>query len=388
LQAERLFGNIDERYYALSKAYINTNSLSSVYNGHLDSLTTSLKFLQTSQQLPGLENTLTTYGNLQTQFNKADQLSKYFSDRQRFLREELGKLGMLKELKSFQQQAYYYQSQFKEYKNVFAEPAKAEQKLLELVQKTPQFKEFFANNSMLGSLFALPGRSVAGPSLPGIQTRASIEKDLLTRFGNSGEAGQMLQQQMQSAQGELNALKNKINSASNGSVGSAGDAASFKPNSQKTKSFLKRLEIGFNVQSSGTTYFLPAKSDLGISVGYKINDKSSVGIGVAYALGWGRGWDHIRLSSEGLGLRSYFDMRLKGSFYLTGGYEMNYCSSFSSIDQLKDQSAWQQSGLAGLAKKFKIKGKARADMRLLWDFLSYSQEPRSKPVLFRIGYQF
>jgi hypothetical protein len=47
----------------------------------------------------------------------------------------------------------------------------------------------------------------------------------------------------------------------------------FKPNTQKTKSFLKRLEYGANFQTQKATNFFPAVSDLGLSLGYKFSDK-------------------------------------------------------------------------------------------------------------------
>jgi hypothetical protein len=40
----------------------------------------------------------------------------------------------------------------------------------------------------------------------------------------------------------------------------------------------------------------------------------------------------------------------------------------------------------GLSKKYKLKGKMKGEMKLLWDFLSYQQVPRSQPIVFRIGY--
>jgi hypothetical protein len=109
-------------------------------------------------------------------------------------------------------------------------------------------------------------------------------------------------------------------------------------------------------------------------------------VGASYRVGWGRGWNNLRLTHEGVGLRSYVDMKLKGSLYLSGGYEQNYRTSFQSIQQLKDYSAWQSSGLLGLSKKYRVSKKVKGDMKLLWDFLSYQQIPKTQAVLFRIGF--
>ena len=116
----------------------------------------------------------------------------------------------------------------------------------------------------------------------------------------------------------------------------------FKPNDQKTKSFLKRLEYGTNIQSQKASYFFPTTSDFGLSVGYKLNDKSIIGIGASYKLGLGKGWNDIKLSSEGIGLRSFIDWKVKGSFWISGGYEQNYRSAFKNFSQLQSVNDWQR----------------------------------------------
>lgn len=160
----------------------------------------------------------------------------------------------------------------------------------------------------------------------------------------------------------------------------------FQPNEQKTKSFLKRLEYGANVQSQKTNTFLPVTSDLALTAGYKLNDKSVIGIGASYRIGWGRDWKHIKISHQGIGLRSYVDMKLKGSIWISGGYEQNYQHAFRNIDELKDFT-WQTSGLLGLTKKYKI-GKKTNNLQVLWDFMSYSAAVQRPALLFRVGYKF
>lgn len=249
---------------------------------------------------------------------------------------------------------------------------------------------------MLGSLFALPGASSspigggqAGASLAGLQTRASINQSIIDRFGSGPNVTQQLQQNVQSAQAQLNELKNKLGSLSSGSYGNGNDfdmPEGFKPNEQKTKTFLQRLEYGANVQSQKARYFFPVTSDLGLFLGYKLTDKSSIGVGASYKLGWGRGWNNIAISHQGVGLRTYLDWKIKGSFYISGGYEQNYMSMINSVDQLRDYSSWQRSGLVGLSKRYKVSKKIKGEMKLMWDFLSYQQVPRTQAVLFRIGY--
>ncbi|HWJ29076.1 MAG TPA: hypothetical protein VNS32_21205, partial [Flavisolibacter sp.] len=283
-----------------------------------------------------------------------------------------------------------YRAQFQEYKQAFEDPSKLEQKLLEVVMKIPQFKAFFTKNSLLGSLFTMPGSSTASTaSLQGLQIRAMVNQSLVDRFGSSPDVTQQLQQNLQSAQGQLNDLKSKLSRYSSESYGnSSGDPSmpDFKTNQEKTHSFSKRLTYGFDIQSQKSRYMFPITSDLGLSLGYKLNQNNMVGIGLAGKIGWGRGWSKIAVTYQGLGMRSFLDVKLKGSIYISGGFEGNYLKLIKSTAQLKDYSAWQKSGLIGLSKKYTISKKLKGELKLLWDFLSYQQVPRAQPIVFRIGY--
>jgi len=181
-----------------------------------------------------------------------------------------------------------------------------------------------------------------------------------------------------------------VNQYSSGTYGNSNeiDIPNFKPNEQKTKPFLKRMEYGANIQSQKARSYFPVTSDIGISMGYKLNDKSIIGVGASYKMGWGQNIKHINITSQGAGARSFLDVKLKKSIWFSGGFEMNYRTNITSIDQLKDASAWQQSGLVGLSKKFNVKTKffKNTNLKLLWDFLSYRQVPRTQPIVFRVGY--
>jgi hypothetical protein len=144
------------------------------------------------------------------------------------------------------------------------------------------------------------------------------------------------------------------------------------------------------VQSQKTNAFLPVTSDIGLSLGYKLNDKGLVGVGASYKIGWGKSIRQISITHQGAGLRSFVDYNLRKSFWISGGYEMNYRSAFNDIEQLKNLNAWQQSGLVGISKKLTVNAKffKSTKVQLLWDFLSYQQVPRAQPIVFRIGYNF
>lgn len=390
--AGQLFGNVKERYEKLRSHATPTDKYSDSYSPRLDSTATALRFVRENNlsSNPALQNTLYSLKEVQSKLNATEQVRKQLIERQKLLKEQFQQLGMIKELRSFRKEIYYYQRQIREYKELWENPAKLEARLLQAVLSLPQFKEFFARNSQLGSLFALPGsgRSLTS-SLAGLQTRASVQQSIIERFGSGPDVASAMQANLQSAQAQLDQLKEKAAQYTSGSLGNKDDIDmpdGFKPNSQKTRSFAQRLEIGANIQTQKARYYFPVTTDLALSAGYKLNDKSTVGIGMAYKAGLGRGWNSLALSHQGVGVRSFIDYKLKATFYLTGGYEQNYLSQFRSFQELKDYSAWQASGLLGLAKKYKVTKKVKGEMKLLWDFLSYQQIPRTSALLFRVGY--
>lgn len=222
----------------------------------------------------------------------------------------------------YQQRLYYYQQQFQEYKAILNDPSKMKEKALVILQKLPAFQQFMQEHSQLAGLFRLPTDYGSMASLGDLQTRSSVQGMLQDRVAAGGpNALGELQQHVQEAQKQLSTLKDKFNELGGGGV---LDMPDFKPNNQKTKTFFQRLEYGTNLQSQRSNNWFPTTTDLGLSVGYKLNDKSIIGIGASYKLCWGRDIRNISLSHQGMGLRSFADIKLKGSFYASGGFEYNY----------------------------------------------------------------
>lgn len=337
-------------------------------------------------QLTALGDLNSSLGKLQGQMQNVTNIKAMLKERKEQQKQQLDN-ALGKPLQNFNKQMYYYQAQVAEYKKMMNDPDKMAEKLLSVVRNTPAFKDFMSKNSLLAQLFPMPG-SYGDPTLAlsGLQTRTSVQQQLTQQLSAAGGSNpqQYLQQQVQQAQSELNGLKDKINKAG-GQSSSDLEMPDFKPNNQKTKTFWKRIEYGLNIQSQKTNSLLPVTSDLALTAGYKLNDKATVGVGAGYKMGWGKNISNIRITGEGVSLRSYLDVKYKGSIWITGGYELNYQQSFSKIEQLKNLDAWQRSGLVGLTKKYRI-GKKKGNLQLLWDFLSYSQVPQTQPLKFRIGY--
>jgi hypothetical protein len=395
LQAKAALTGIQEKYQSfrnkLKSPLVSVNT--GQYIAKLDTLKTALKFLDNNHITGNVQDALAKTSSLQDKFGQAEAIKQFIKERRQQLKEQLERIGLLKELKKFNKEVYYYSAQINEYREILKDSKKTERKALELLSKTKLFKDFMRKNSQLASLFRLPtdpNDPSTQASLAGLQTRAQVNNLIQQQIAAGGPgAQQQFSQNLQAAQSQLQQLK--------GQIGKFGGNSSddimpegFKPNNEKTKNFWRRLEYGTNLQTQKATNFFPVTSDIGLSLGYKLNGKSIIGIGASYKMGWGRGWNNLRISHQGLGLRSYADIKLKGSLWISGGYEQNYKSSFSEFSQLQDRSAWQQSGLIGVSKVISMKTKffKKTKLQLLWDFLSYEQVPLTQPLVFRIGYNF
>lgn len=369
-----------------------SENFSGGYIARLDSLQTLLDFRQAGltegasvPQLQAISDLKKRINLLQVQMNTADALKKFVVQQQTQWKEQLGRLGLTKELLHFKKQAYYYQQEINEYKQLLNDPDKLAQKALSIASTLPAYKAFMAQNSQLAQLFRMPGANPgAAGGVPGLQTQNQVQQLLQQQL--SGAGANSFQQLQEQAGGVLNDMKSKLNEWGDGD----GELPmpDFKPNQQKTKKLLKRLEFGLNVQSQRSSNILPSTTDVGLQAGYKLNDKSVIGVGIAYKMGWGKNLSEIRITHEGVGLRSFADVKLKKSIWITGAFEYNYQQAIRSVEQLKDLTAWQKSAMLGISKKYRIGNAGRqGKLQLLWDFLSYSQVPRTPAIKFRLGYQ-
>lgn len=347
----------------LAKPDSNLNSFTNLYSPRLDSLRTALNFLQAgklignkSSQLYSLQESLNGLDKLQGKLNQTELIRKYVKERRQYLQEQLRQFNFSRPIQKWSKQADYYQLQLNEYKRIVEEPSRLETRLMEELRKSSLFQKFFNKHADLAALFRLPGNSEGiDPTalIPGLQTRTLVDQQLTQQLGAGPNVNQIVQGSIQSAEGQLNELKNKLNSLGGGN----GDLEmpTEKLNTQRTKSFLSRFELGFNAQSQRANSLLPTQTDLGFSLGYKLSDKSMAGIGSSLKVGWGKDIRHIVISGEGLSLRSFFDWKVKGGWWLSSAGELNYYSSFRSVNALQNPTPWQQSLLAGLKKKYQIK---------------------------------
>lgn len=364
------------------------------YISNLDTLTSIIKFFNQNPHLffqtdilkEKIGNTSSSLKNLQDKFGEASQIQQFIRERKQFLKEKLAYYDVGKYLKRYSKLAYYYSQQVKGYKELFNDPQKIEKKALAILKKAPGFKKFIEKNSMLSSVFGTPADGSLTVSLTGVQTRASVQEFIQNSVSkNIVNPSHFISNQLQSASSQLLAQKSKIGHID--LLGNQEPMPDFKPNQQKTKSFVERLEFGGNVQFGKTNNLLPTTSDLAFSLGYKLNDNSVLGVGSSYKLGLGS-LSRIQFSNQGVGLRTFIDWKIKGSFYLSGGYEKNYLPGLQNSNTSQMLDTWQESGLIGISKKFLVKKRKKISFQLLFDFLSYNNIPKSQPLLFRTGWIF
>lgn len=412
--AKRIFGDNPLNYTALLQKLQSQGSVlagapaapalpavaGTTYLPYLDSVKTSLKFLQQNQGL--LANSAAWQGQagtslaqvtqLQNKVQVSEQIQQLIRQRKEQIREGLSQYthlpaGLQSSYQGYSRQAYYYGAQLKAYRDEINDPDKLTKRALGILNQTAGFQSFMKTHSDLATLFSLPGGGTPSSpkALAGLQTRSGVQQQLQGPVSSGGpDAGQVVQQQIQSAKTKLKALQDKVSQAGGGS--SSMDVPDFRPNTQKTKTLLGRLEGGINIQSLPSSYALPATTDFGASLGYKLNDKNIAGIGISYKMAWGKDIQHIAIRSSGLGLRSFWQMAIKGSFSSYAGFEYNYQPISYAVSQLRNLNYWTRSGLIGVTKQYRINSRLKGSAQVLWDVLSYSQVPKTSPFLFRVGY--
>jgi len=397
--AQRLFGNNQTTFTTLLNKIKEGKSIAENYrvryDEYRDKLTTQLKYLD--QQKDKLKDdmirtvaaTNKKIKELDEDVKNSDALEQFIKKRKKELIDEgLKYIGKSKYLMKINKESYYYIETVRNYKEIFNDKKKAEETVFTVLNNIPAYKKFAQQNSLLVSLFPMPANYGGSQSLAGLQTRAGVNNMMQARIASGGpNARQQVSQNIQEAQAQLNSLKEKVFKA--GGNNSDMMLADFKPNNMKTKTFKQRLEFGSNFQFSKPNGYLPTTADIGFTMGYKLSEKAMAGIGASYKVGFGT-IQHISITHQGLGARSFIDWKLKKQFFLSVGFEFNYNAQFKNIEQLKNFNDWQQSALFGLSKKLNVKSKfiKGTKFSILYDFLAKQHIPTTDAFLFRIGYGF
>ncbi len=372
------------------------------YNEYRDKLNTSLRYLQnqkeiiSSKLIQPVKATAKKMSDLEEDVKNTEALEQYIKQRKQQLIEiALKYLGKNRYLNKINKEVYYYAETIKNYREIFSDPVKFEETATRLLKKIPAFNDFLEKNSGLASLFGSSfgglssgvGGTSTNYSALGYQSNASIVQALQQRNMSGPSIQQLTQTNASALNSPLQELKNQFPG-----LNSTAEMPDFKPNEMRSKTFKQRLQFGTNFQFGKATNFLPGTADIGLQLAYKLNTKSSVGIGTGYKLGLGSGINNIKLSFAGMGLRSFVDWKLKGNFFLNGGFEYNYNAAFKNFRDLPsvnsaNASLWKPAALIGINKKYRI-GKVKGNMMLQYDFLANQRAPQTQSLVFRFGYNF
>jgi len=408
LKAKELFSGSQQKYIQLLSslhASLGSAQLPALkeYLPAVDSMETAMRFLSKAgagnaawptSKLSSVESTATQLQQLEGRWQQARDVESYIKQRESDLKQQLAEYGVGKQLLGMNKQAFYLQQQMTQYKAMLQDKQLMQAKLLNTLRETPAFQGFMQKHSYLGRLFSLPDNYGTNLDLPGLQTKAKVQDMISQQIGvksSNGMAGpdpaQYAQQKVGQAEQQISELKNKLSVL--GGSGGSGDVTvpDFKPNGERTKSFMQRVVVGMSLQTQPSTVLLPATANLALTLGYKIRSNVIAGVGAGYRLGVGNGINHISFSSQGVNLRSYLDVKIKGGWWMTGGMEYNYMQEFTKWQSLLQPDIWQKSALVGLEKKYRA-GKRTGNLQILFDALYNQNTPKSQPIVFRTGIEF
>ena len=366
------------------------------YDKYRDDLTTGLKYIEQQKEmldssvLKKVTDTRKKMQELNEEEDRNEAIQQFIQQRKRELvNQAFQVLGKNKYLRKITAENFYYIETLKNYKQLFTDERKAEQTAKTILNKIPLFRKFMEDNSMFSSLFGRPEDVASAVNIAGLQTRASVQNLIQQQIAAGGpNAQQAINQNIQSAQAQINQLKDKlINKLKTG----GGDIKEldFRPNMQRTRTFLQRIVTSSDFQFAKNSNLLPTVMEVALMLGYRLNDHSTAGVGLEYSIGLGS-INHIQISHRGVGFRSFIDWRLKKQFFIAGGYELNHNAAFESFGQLKNYAAYQSSALLGITKKMAIKTKwtKGTTVQLLYDLLWNKKSPLGQKINLRIGYNF
>ena len=389
--AVKIFAAAQDKYTALIQDLEGTKAMSQRTDGsipYLDSMKAMVSFLSSAgitltQKAHALE-ALERVEKLKRHFEQFQKIQDFLNQRNAYLQQQKSRIVSLGSLKKIDKRSFYYVQTLKSYKDALKNPQKMERIAVATLSKLPGFKKFLSRNRLFGAGNET-GTVADQSSLAGLQTRAAINALLQTHYTADPNPAGFVQQQLASSHEQSSAQRPPLNFTD--AFGNPIAQPGFRPNHQKGKPLSQRLEKGINVQFGNVNRFLPTTADLGVSLGYKLNDKSVIGIGSSYKLGLGRGLGNLHFSQQGITLRSFVDYKLKGSISLTGGYEWLYLPGLAEVS-MHALKTWQKSGLIGLSKKYAVGTRFKGTFQLLFDFLSDNSIPQRQPVIFRTGWNF
>ncbi len=132
------------------------------YDSYRDKLTTNLKYIESQKAnlevkyIKPLQKANADIVKLEESIEESESAEAIIKERKKeLLNEAVKHLGKSKYLSKINKEAYYYTESLRNYKDIFNDPAKAEETAKNILHKIPAFNSFMKKNSALASLFGM-----------------------------------------------------------------------------------------------------------------------------------------------------------------------------------------------------------------------------------------
>jgi hypothetical protein len=390
-----LFRYVDARRLQAHSIHTQPSNLNSNYISYLDTTSGVLTVLGS---IGGLSLDSTGFSSLrmavdkstilQQQLDKSTALLNHYKESSEHFSQLVKNNQIRKSTIRIRKSIDQYNQQLNSYVQLLANRKKIEEKVVRAVTHTKQFKRFMSRNSVLASMFRLPSEEEGQDSvvMGGLQTKYTVEAAIKNRLGErENTSKENIGRVFERGRSEFGDAKARLLF-----IGSGNEENGMPGPSQQggqRSSAGRRIVSDINFQVHRTTVIT---TDIGLGIGYKLNDRSILGLGAAYKVGLGKSIQQLSFSHQGISFRSFVDWKVNNGLFISGGYERHYLGDFKKIGLLLDRDAWQHSGLMGVTKTIQYSSGMlkRTKLQLLWDFLSYQQTPRAQPLVFRMGYNF
>jgi hypothetical protein len=364
------------------------------YLPYLDTLKDVLEFLhkgpiqftqfKNSQQL--LSKSLEELKRLENKIGKIDEIRKCIQKQQQIIDQFLHgyNQSLPNEIRRFNKLAYYYNSRLKNYQELFLHLDHLERRVIHDLIQIPSFSTFLNTHSQIALLFRIPEDYDNLHSLDGLQTRSVISKQIEQKLQSAGLDGrQEIQQQIAIAREKINKLQEKLSN-----IGTTEEIPDFTPKDIKSRTFFQRLERGANVGFNHTNGYFPQTTEIVGQLAYRMGQKSVIGTGLIFEIGWRGDIQKMHLFPYGLGQRFFMSYQLKRILHLNGGFEYQNNQIFSNVPSSYYQNKFTKRAFLGIERKYHINNKLNVDLMILYDFLYRKNIPWTQPVIFRAGYNF
>lgn len=385
---QKMYDNYNQSYTKATSLPIQLKS----YDKYRDELTTGIKFINkyrvykdsgSSTQLVNAETSIQKMNSISiNQLEIESQINKRKKEIIKLLKGNVRNVI----LKRLNKESYYYSETIKNYREILSDSKKMESLVASVLKRIPEFNSFFSSASLQSALFRTGQNPVDLSNVGTLQTRVSVDQLLSQNplTGNQINISQFLNQRASKQINLINELKQKaaIGSSTNNETASEGK---FKPNTQRSKLFRQRILYDYNLQWERQNQIYPTTAAIGLSMGYKLNDLSSFGVGFDYRGGIGS-INKLSFSHQGIALRVFADYKFIRSFALYSGAD--WVRNQTASNTKLNPTQWQLNGSIGLKKQITKAGKSKRKGYVILTYDWYQSNPVPQATRFKIRYGF